>query len=190
MTKYNQALKETGKYLYPPIRFSNYQTPKEDSNVVIRQSNTIKDSCILYIIKLEKKEISKSPIIRDKNIQLVRQRFQTLTLFSRLKYISDDIDNLDDVIDVYRDMERCQRNTLRSLRPEQLYQMGIFVSRNRLYRISREIELCVLTRPDELRTRTYPVLQAPVLCETWRMLLAGGISHTSCNVQRPPLDSK
>ena len=75
MTKYNQALKETGKYLSPPIRFSNYQTPKEDSNVTIRQSNTIKDSCILYIIKLEKKEISKSPIIRDKNIQLVRQRF-------------------------------------------------------------------------------------------------------------------
>jgi hypothetical protein len=41
MSEYNQALKETTKYPFPPIDFSNYETPKEDSNVIIRQNNTI-----------------------------------------------------------------------------------------------------------------------------------------------------
>jgi hypothetical protein len=52
---------------------------------------------------------------------------------------------------VDRDMERYQRNTLRSLRPQQLHQMGIFESRSGLNKISREVELSVLTHPVELR---------------------------------------
>jgi hypothetical protein len=84
-------------------------------------------------------ELSKSLIRRDKHIQLVRQDSKPLTLFSRLKCKPDDIDNLEEVIDVDRDMERYQRNILRSLRPQQLYQMELFESRSGLYRISREV---------------------------------------------------
>ena len=36
--------------------------------------------------------------------------------------------------------------------------------------------------------RTYPMPQAPALCGVWGRLLAGGLSHTLCNVQRPPLE--
>jgi hypothetical protein len=48
-------------------------------------------------------------------------------------------------------MERYQRDMLRKLKPQQVYQMGIFESRNELYRISREVELSVLNDPIDLR---------------------------------------
>jgi hypothetical protein len=41
-------------------------------------------------------------------------------------------------------MERCRKDTLRKLKPQQVYQMGIFESRSGLYQISREVELSVL----------------------------------------------
>ena len=41
MSAYNQALKETEKYLEHPVGFSNYDSPKEDSKIIIRQNNTI-----------------------------------------------------------------------------------------------------------------------------------------------------
>ena len=41
MTEYSQALKEAANHLSPPVGFSNYDTPKEDSSVTIRQNNTI-----------------------------------------------------------------------------------------------------------------------------------------------------
>jgi hypothetical protein len=69
----------------------------------------------------------------------------------RLKSKSEDIDNLEEVIDLDKDMERYQRNTLKKLKPQQVYQMGIFESRNELYRISREVELSVLNDPVDLR---------------------------------------
>jgi hypothetical protein len=69
----------------------------------------------------------------------------------RLKGKSEDIDNLEEVIDLDKDMGRYQRNTLRKLKPQQVYQMGIFESRNELYRISREVELSVLNDPVDLR---------------------------------------
>ena len=53
MSEYSQALKETTKYLSPPVGFSNYETPKEDSNIIIRQSNTILQLLIQIIEKLE-----------------------------------------------------------------------------------------------------------------------------------------
>jgi hypothetical protein len=68
-----------------------------------------------------------------------------------LKGKSEDIDNLEEVIDLDKDMERYQRNTLRKLKPQQFYQMGIFESRNGLYWISREVELSVLNDPVDLR---------------------------------------
>jgi hypothetical protein len=63
----------------------------------------------------------------------------------------DDIDNLEEVIDLERDLERYQKDTLRRIRPQQVYHMGMFESKSGLYRISREIELSVLTHPVELR---------------------------------------
>jgi hypothetical protein len=70
----------------------------------------------------------------------------------RLEGISEDIDNLEKVIHLDRDMERYQKDTLRKLKPQQVYQMGIFESRSGLYRISREVELTVLNNPVDLRT--------------------------------------
>jgi hypothetical protein len=69
----------------------------------------------------------------------------------RLKGKSEDIDNLEEVIDLDRDMERYQKDTLRKLKPQQVYQMGIFESRSGLYRISREVELIVLNEPVDLK---------------------------------------
>jgi hypothetical protein len=69
----------------------------------------------------------------------------------RLKGKSEDIDNLEEVIDLDRDMERYQKDTLRKLKPQQVYQMGIFESRSGLYRISKEVELSVLNDPVDLR---------------------------------------
>jgi hypothetical protein len=42
----------------------------------------------------------------------------------------EDIDNLEEVIDLDRDMKRYQKDTLRKLKPQQVYQMGIFESRS------------------------------------------------------------
>ena len=69
----------------------------------------------------------------------------------RITCKGDDIDNLEDLIDLERDLERYQKDTLRKIRPHQVYHMGIFESKSGLYRISREIELSVLTHPVELR---------------------------------------
>jgi hypothetical protein len=55
----------------------------------------------------------------------------------RLKGKSEDIDNLEEVIDLDRDMERYQKDTLSKLKLQQVYQMDIFESRSGLYRISR-----------------------------------------------------
>ena len=41
MSEVNQALKEVAKYLAPPVGFSDYESPKEDSKIIIRQNNTI-----------------------------------------------------------------------------------------------------------------------------------------------------
>uniref|UniRef100_A0ACD5W3H8 Uncharacterized protein n=1 Tax=Avena sativa TaxID=4498 RepID=A0ACD5W3H8_AVESA len=63
---------------------------------------------------------------------------------------ADDI-NLEEVIDLQRDLERYQKDTLRKIKPQQVYHMGMFESRSGLYRISREIELSVLTHPVDLK---------------------------------------
>jgi len=55
------------------------------------------------------------------------------------------------MIDVERDLDRYQKDTLIKIRPQQIYQMGWFENKNGLYRISREVELSVLTEPVLLR---------------------------------------
>ena len=90
-------------------------------------------------------------IARDKTIQLIRQDSKALTRLNRFSCKGDEIDCLEDVIDVDRDLERYQRDTLRKIKPQQVYNMGIFESRSGLYRISREVELSVVNHPVELR---------------------------------------
>nr|ABA95075.1 retrotransposon protein, putative, Ty3-gypsy subclass [Oryza sativa Japonica Group] len=48
----------------------------------------------------------------------------------------DDIDELEDVAQVDKQLERYQRDTLRAIRPQQVYCMGFFENKNGLYRIS------------------------------------------------------
>jgi hypothetical protein len=96
-------------------------------------------------------DLSKSFARESKKLYLVNHDLKSLTLMDRLKGKSEDIDNLEKVIDLDRDMERYQKDTLRKLKLQQIYQMGIFESRSGLYRISREVELSVLNDPVDLR---------------------------------------
>ena len=81
-------------------------------------------------------DLPKSRIGRDKTIQLVRQDSQPLTLSHRLSLSCkrEDIENLEEVIDVQRDLERYQNDTPRKIRPQQVYHMRIFESKNGLYK--------------------------------------------------------
>ena len=97
-------------------------------------------------------DISKSFVRRDGNLQVIKQDSRPLSLKHRLSCSNaDDINNLEEVIDMERDLERYQKDTLRKIKPQQVYHLGIFESKSGLYRISREIELSVLTHPVELR---------------------------------------
>jgi hypothetical protein len=96
-------------------------------------------------------DLSKSFARENKRLQLVNYDLKPLILMDRLKGKSEDIDNLEEVINLDRDMERYQKYTLRKLKPQQVYQMGIFESRCGLYRISREVELSVLNEPVDLK---------------------------------------
>ena len=96
-------------------------------------------------------DISKGFLRRDKTLQLVRQDSRPLAMKHRLSCKADDIDSIEEVIDIQRDLERYQKDTLRKIKPQQVYHMGMFESKSGLYRISREVELSVLTHPVDLR---------------------------------------
>jgi len=68
MSVYSRALKETTKYLSPPVGFSNYETPKEDSNIIIRQNNTILQLLIQIIKKLEVCQENKELVLTSSGI--------------------------------------------------------------------------------------------------------------------------
>lgn len=68
MTEYNQALKETAKYLSPPVGFSDYETPKEDSKILIRQNNTILQLLIQVLEKLNTEHNNKELILASSGI--------------------------------------------------------------------------------------------------------------------------
>jgi hypothetical protein len=95
-------------------------------------------------------DLSKSFGRESKRLQLVNHDIKPLTLIDRLKGKSEDIDNLEEVIDLDKDMERYKKDTLRELKLQQVCQMSIFESRSGLYRISREVELSVLNDPVDL----------------------------------------
>lgn len=96
-------------------------------------------------------EVSESFSRRHRSLQLVQKDARPLSLMDRLKGGCDTIENLEEVIDIEKDLERYQKDTLRKIRPQQIYQMGWFENKNGLYRISREVELSVLTEPVQTR---------------------------------------
>ena len=96
-------------------------------------------------------DLSKSLIRGDKTLQLVKQESKPLTVRNKICCKNDSIDNLEEVINLDKDLERYQKDTLRKIRPQQVYHMWMFESKTGLYRISREIELSVLSNPVELR---------------------------------------
>jgi len=96
-------------------------------------------------------EVSDSLTRRDQCLQIVQKDTRPLSLMDKLKGGSDEVETLEDMIDVESDLERYQKDTLRKIRPQQLYQMGWFEYKSGLYRISREVELSVLTEPVQLR---------------------------------------
>jgi 1,2-phenylacetyl-CoA epoxidase catalytic subunit len=66
-------------------------------------------------------DLSKSFARERKRLQLVNHGLKLLTLMERLKGKSEDIDNLEEVIDLDIDMERYQKDTLSKLKPQQVY---------------------------------------------------------------------
>src|SRR3989337_181629 len=96
-------------------------------------------------------DVSNNVSRRDKLLQVVRQDSKPLAMRHRLSCKADDIDSIEEVIDLDKDLERYQKDTLRKIKPHQVYHMGLFESKSSLYRISREVELSVLTHPVDLR---------------------------------------
>ena len=92
-------------------------------------------------------EVSESLSRKDKSLQLVNRDIRPLGFIDKLKGGCDDIETLEEMIDVDRDLERYSKK----IRPQQIYKMGWFENKNGLYRISREVELSVLTEPVLLR---------------------------------------
>jgi hypothetical protein len=66
-------------------------------------------------------DLSKSFTRDNRRLQLVNRDIKPLTLIDHLKGKSEDIDNLEEVIDLNGDMERYQNDTLRKLKPQQVY---------------------------------------------------------------------
>ena len=71
-------------------------------------------------------EVSESLTRRDKSLQLVHKDTRPLSLMEKLKGRCDNIESLEEMIDIERDLERYQKDTLRKIRPQQIYQMGLF----------------------------------------------------------------
>ena len=68
MNEYNQALKEVEKYLVPSVGFSNQDSPKEDSKIIIRQNNTILQLLIQILEKLKGLQRSKEIVLASSGI--------------------------------------------------------------------------------------------------------------------------
>ena len=68
MTEYTQALNEVAKYLSPPVGFSDHDSPKEDSKVIIRQNNTIIQLLIQVLDKLKSVQNNKEIVLSSSGI--------------------------------------------------------------------------------------------------------------------------
>ena len=68
MSEYSQALNEVAKYLSPSIGFSDHDSPKEDSKIIIRQNNTILQLLIQVLDKLNSVQINKEIVLSSSGI--------------------------------------------------------------------------------------------------------------------------
>ena len=68
MNEYNHALKEVEKYLTPSVRFSDHDSPKEDSRIIIRQNNTILQLLVQILEKLNTKRGNNELILSSSGI--------------------------------------------------------------------------------------------------------------------------
>ena len=68
MTEYTQALNEVAKYLSPPVGFSDHDSPKEDSKVIIRQNNTILHLLMQITNKLNSVQSNKEIVLSSSGI--------------------------------------------------------------------------------------------------------------------------
>jgi hypothetical protein len=68
MNEYNQALNEVAKYLSSPVGFSDHDSPKEDSKIIIRQNNTILQLLIQVLEKLNSVESNKDIVLSSSGI--------------------------------------------------------------------------------------------------------------------------
>lgn len=68
MSEYSKALEETEKYLKHPIGFSNYESPKENSKVIIRQNNTILQLLVQILNKFDTEERSKDIVLASSGL--------------------------------------------------------------------------------------------------------------------------
>ena len=68
MSEYTQALTEVAKYLAPPVGFSDHDSPKEDSKIIIRQNNTILQLLIQVLQKLNAEQRNKDIVLASAGI--------------------------------------------------------------------------------------------------------------------------
>lgn len=68
MTECTQALNEVAKYLSPRVGFSDHDSPKEDSKVIIRQNNTIIQLLIQVLDKLKSVQSNKEIVLSSSGI--------------------------------------------------------------------------------------------------------------------------
>ena len=68
MTEYTQALNKVAKYLSPPVGFSDHDSPKEDSKVIIRQNNTVIQLLIQVLDKLKSVQSNKEIVLSSSGI--------------------------------------------------------------------------------------------------------------------------
>jgi len=68
MSEYTQALTEVAKYLAPPVGFSDHDSPKEDSKIIIRQNNTILQLLIQVLQKLNTEQRNKDIVLASAGI--------------------------------------------------------------------------------------------------------------------------
>ena len=68
MSEYSQALNEVSKYFSPPVGFSDHDSPKEDSKIIIRQNNTILQLLIQVLEKLNSVNSNKDIILSSSGI--------------------------------------------------------------------------------------------------------------------------
>ena len=66
-------------------------------------------------------EVPESLSRRDKSLQLVNRDMRSLGFMDKLKGGCDDIETLEEMIDIEKDLERYQKETLRKIRPQQIY---------------------------------------------------------------------